>query len=191
MKVLLAISRAIDALNERVGRIVLWLVLIVTLVSSGNAISRYVFNQSSNAWLELQWYLFAAVFLLCAGYTLLHNEHIRIDVVAGRFSRRTQIWIDIFGTVFFLLPLAILMTWLSWPIFVNAWVSNEVSSNAGGLIRWPARLLIPVGFLLLTLQGLSELIKRIAFLQGLIPDPVEKHSDPALAPLQADEGTRS
>ena len=164
--------------------------LIVALVSAGNAVSRYLFNVSSNSWLELQWYLFGAIFLLCAGYTLLHNEHIRIDVVAGRFSRRTQIWIDIFGTVFFLLPLAIIMTWLSWPIFMNAWVSNEMSSNAGGLIRWPARLLIPTGFLLLTAQGLSELIKRIAYLQGLIPDPVEKPVDPALAILQADEGAR-
>ena len=190
MKLLLSISRAIDALNERVGRVVLWLVLIVALVSAGNAVSRYLFNVSSNSWLELQWYLFGAIFLLCAGYTLLHNEHIRIDVVAGRFSRRTQIWIDIFGTVFFLLPLAIIMTWLSWPIFMNAWVSNEMSSNAGGLIRWPARLLIPTGFLLLTAQGLSELIKRIAYLQGLIPDPVEKPVDPALAILQADEGAR-
>jgi len=190
MKLLLSISRAIDALNERVGRVVLWLVLIVALVSAGNAVSRYLFNVSSNAWLELQWYLFATIFLLCAGYTLLHNEHIRIDVVAGRFSRRTQIWIDIFGTVFFLLPLAVIMTWLSWPIFMNAWVSNEMSSNAGGLIRWPGRLLIPAGFFLLTLQGISELIKRIAYLQGLIPDPVEKPADPALAILQADEGAR-
>jgi len=190
MKLLLSISRAIDALNERVGRVVLWLVLIVALVSAGNAVSRYLFNVSSNAWLELQWYLFATIFLLCAGYTLLHNEHIRIDVVAGRFSRRTQIWIDIFGTLFFLLPLAIIMTWLSWPIFMNAWVSNEMSSNAGGLIRWPGRLLIPAGFFLLTLQGISELIKRIAYLQGLIPDPVEKPADPALAILQADEGAR-
>ena len=166
MKVLLTISRAIDALNERIGRIVLWLVLVMALVSSSNAVARYLFNLSSNAWLELQWYLFAAVFLLCAGYTLLHNEHIRIDVVSSRLSRRTQLWIDVFGTVFFLLPVAIFIMALSWPIFINAWVSNEMSGNAGGLIRWPARLMVPAGFLLLSLQGISELIKRIAMLTG-------------------------
>jgi TRAP-type mannitol/chloroaromatic compound transport system permease small subunit len=152
----------------------------MVLVSSGNAVSRYLLNVSSNAFLELQWYLFAMVFLLCAGYTLLHNEHIRIDVVTGRFSARTRAWIDVFGTVCFLLPVTLFIMWLSWPIFMNAWVSGEISSNAGGLIRWPARLMIPVGFFLLSLQGLSELIKRIAFLRGLIPDPAEKHVDPAL-----------
>jgi len=171
MKVLLTISRTIDALNERIGRTVLWLVLVMALVSSSNAVARYLFNLSSNAWLELQWYLFAAVFLLCAGYTLLHNEHIRIDVVSSRLSRRTQLWIDVFGTVFFLLPVAIFIMALSWPIFINAWVSNEMSGNAGGLIRWPARLMVPAGFLLLSLQGISELIKRIAVMRGLIPDP--------------------
>jgi TRAP-type mannitol/chloroaromatic compound transport system permease small subunit len=180
MNGLLMVSRAIDALNERVGRIVLWLVLAMVLVSAGNAVSRYLFNFSSNAFLELQWYLFALVFLLCAGYTLLHNEHIRIDVVTSRFSATTRAWIDVFGTLVFLLPVSLYITWLSWPIFVNAWVSGEVSSNAGGLVRWPARLVIPVGFLLLSLQGLSELIKRVAFLRGLIPDPAEKHVDPAL-----------
>ena len=172
MKTLLALSRLIDALNERVGRLVYWLVLVVVLVSAGNATVRYAFNLSSNAWLELQWYLFSAVFLLCAGYTLLHNEHIRIDVVAARLSRRAQIWIDIFGTLFFLLPMALIIMWLSWPIFMDAWTQHEMSSNAGGLMRWPVRLLIPVGFFLLALQGVSELIKRIAFLMGLIPDPV-------------------
>jgi TRAP-type mannitol/chloroaromatic compound transport system permease small subunit len=135
---------------------------------------------SSNAFLELQWYLFAMVFLLCAGYTLLHNEHIRIDVVTGRFSARTRAWVDVFGTLCFLLPVSLFIMWLSWPIFMNAWVSGEMSSNAGGLVRWPARLMIPVGFFLLSLQGVSELIKRIAFLRGLIPDPAEKHVDPAL-----------
>jgi len=191
MNVLLAISRAIDALNERVGRTVLWLILVMALVSSANAVFRYVFNNSSNAWLELQWYMFATVFLLCSGYTLRHDEHIRIDVINSHLSRRTQIWIDIFGTICFLLPMTIFITWLSWPIFVNAWVSGETSSNAGGLIRWPARLLIPVGFSLLSLQGISELIKRIAYLRGLIPDPVEKHSDPALEIARAaDEGAK-
>jgi len=180
MNLLLKISRAIDWLNERVGRVVLWLVLVMVLVSSANAVSRYLFNASSNAFLELQWYLFALVFLLCAGYTLLHNEHIRIDVVTGRFSARTRAWIDVFGTVCFLLPVSLYIMWLSWPIFMNAWVSGEMSSNAGGLVRWPARLMIPVGFFLLSLQGFSELIKRIAFLRGLIPDPAEKHIEPAL-----------
>jgi len=175
---LLSLSRLIDALNERIGKLVYWLVLVMVLVSSGNAMSRYSLSIASNAWLELQWYLFAAVFLLCSGYTLRHNEHIRIDVISGRLSRRGQMWIDIFGTLFFLLPMAAYITWLSWPIFMNAWNSNEISGSAGGLIRWPARALVPAGFCLLTLQGLSELIKRIAFLQGLIPDPLEKHDVP-------------
>jgi TRAP-type mannitol/chloroaromatic compound transport system permease small subunit len=187
MKFLLMVSRAIDAINERVGRIVLWLVLAMALVSAGNAVSRYALNLSSNAWLELQWYLFAAVFLLCAGYTLLHNQHIRIDVVSSRLSRRTQVWIDIFGAVFFLLPMSTLIMWLSWPVFVNAWTSSEMSSNAGGLIRWPARLLVPTGFFLLSLQGVSELIKRVAFLLGLIPDPAERPVNPAIQQLQVDQ----
>ena len=180
MKVLLSISHAIDALNERVGRTVLWLVLVMALVSAANALARYLFNLSSNAWLELQWYLFAAVFLLCAGYTLLNDEHIRIDVISSRLSRRTQVWIDIFGTLFFLLPVSLFIMWLSWPVFMNAWTSQEISSNAGGLIRWPARLLVPLGFCLLSLQGISELIKRVAFLRGLIPDPADKQAHPVL-----------
>jgi TRAP-type mannitol/chloroaromatic compound transport system permease small subunit len=188
MSVLLTISRAIDWLNERIGRLLIWLILVMVLVSAANAMSRYLLNLSSNAFLELQWYLFATVFLLCAGYTLLHNEHIRIDVVSSRLSQRTRIWIDIFGTVFFLLPVTLFITWLSWPVFMNAWTSGEISSNAGGLIRWPARLLVPVGFFLLALQGMSELIKRIAFLRGLIPDPVEKHTEPPLAIIRRDEG---
>lgn len=188
MKALLTISRAIDAVNERVGRLLLWLVLIVVLVSAGNATSRYLLNMASNAWLELQWYLFAAIFLGCAGYTFLHNEHIRIDVISSRLSRRTQIWIDIFGTVFFLLPVSIYIMWLSWPIFMNAWTSGEVSNNAGGLIRWPARFMVPAGFFLLSLQGVSELIKRIAVLRGLIPDQAEHHADAALEIIQPDDG---
>ena len=186
MNFLLSVSRLIDKLSERVGRAVMWLVLLAVLVSAGNAIVRKVFNTSSNAWLELQWYLFAAVFLFCAGYALLHNEHIRIDVVAGRWSPRTRAWIDIFGTLFFLLPSSILIMELSWPIFMNAWHSGETSANAGGLIRWPARLMIPIGFLLLNLQGLSELIKRVAFLKGMIPDPMEKtssHGAPVITPV--------
>src|SRR5262245_49453335 len=127
MSGLLAFSRAVDALNERVGRLVYWLVLIMVLISAGNATTRYALNIASNAWLELQWYLFAAVFLLCAGYTLLHNEHIRIDIVSSLLSRRQQIWIDIFGTLFFLLPMSLYILWSSWPVFVNAWTSGEVS----------------------------------------------------------------
>ncbi len=188
MKQLLALSRVIDFANEHIGRLVYWCVLIMVLVSAANATSRYALNLASNAWLELQWYLFAGVFLLCSGYTLLHNEHIRIDIIAARLSRRAQTWIDIFGTVFFLLPIATYMMWSSWPIFMNAWTSGEVSGSAGGLIRWPVRLLVPAGFFLLTLQGVSELIKRIAYLRGLIPDPVEKHADPALEQLLVDEG---
>jgi TRAP-type mannitol/chloroaromatic compound transport system permease small subunit len=172
MQALLRVSRLIDGLNERIGRVMYWLVLVAVIVSAGNAISRKLFNISSNAYLELQWYLFSALFLFCAGYTLLRNEHVRIDVVAGRFSARTQAWIDIFGTVFFLLPMAVLFIWLSWPIFIRTFVHGEISTNAGGLLIWPARLMVPVGFALLTLQGLSELIKRIAFLAGRGPDPM-------------------
>ena len=178
MKRLLALSRLIDALNERVGRLIYWLVLAAVLVSAGNATMRYAFNLSSNAWLEIQWYLFSAVFLLCAGYTLLHNEHIRIDVIAGRLSKRAQTWIDIFGCVFFLLPMALVIMWLAWPVFMDAYIHHEISGDAGGLVRWPVKLLMPVGFFLLALQGVSELIKRIAFLLGLIPDPVETHEVP-------------
>ena len=180
MKPLLALSRGIDVLNEHLGRLVYWCVLIMVLVSAANASSRYALNLASNAWLELQWYLFAAVFLLCSGYTLLHNEHIRIDVLSSHLSRRTQVWIDIFGLVFFLLPMSLFIMWLSWPVFMNAWTSGEISGSAGGLIRWPVRLLVPIGFFLLSAQGISELIKRIAYLRGLIPDPVEKHKDPGL-----------
>jgi len=171
---LLSLSRAIDAINERIGKTVYWLILVAVLVSALNAVVRKTFNMSSNAFLEAQWYMFSAVFLLCAPYTLLRNEHIRIDVLAGKLSKRAQTWIDVFGTLFFLLPMAALILWLSWPVFVMAYERGEVSTNAGGLIIWPARLLVPVGFFLLMLQGVSELIKRLAFLQGLIPDPTEK-----------------
>jgi TRAP-type mannitol/chloroaromatic compound transport system permease small subunit len=177
---LLRLSRGIDALNERVGHLVYWLILAAVLVSAGNASVRYAFDISSNAWLELQWYLFSAVFLLAAGYTLLHNEHVRIDVIIGRFSPQTRAWVDLLGGLFFLLPMAIVITVLSWPVFVESWTRNEVSSDAGGLLRWPVKLLIPVGFLLLVLQGISEIIKRVAFLLGRIPDPAERHVDPYL-----------
>jgi TRAP-type mannitol/chloroaromatic compound transport system permease small subunit len=173
MKALLTLSRWIDALNELVGRSTYWLILVAVLVSAGNALMRKIFDMSSNAFLELQWYLFSAVFLFCAGYTLLRNEHVRIDVIAGRLSRRTQAWIDVFGTLFFLMPMAGLFIYLSWPAFVRTWVENEVSPSAGGLYIWPARLLVPVGFVLLALQGVSELIKRIGFLLGVAPDPLD------------------
>jgi len=168
MSALLALSRLIDAANDRIGRAVGWLVLVSVLVSAGNATIRYTLDTSSNAWLEAQWYLFSAVFLLCAGYTLLRNEHIRIDVVAGRFSKRTQAWIDVFGILVFLLPFSLLVLELSVPFVAESFRIQEMSSDAGGLLRWPAKALIPLGFLLLTAQGLSELIKRVAFLAGRI-----------------------
>src|SRR5258708_34787621 len=156
MQLLLKMSRLIDALNERVGRLVYWLVLAAVLLSAGNAIVRKLFNMSSNSLLEGQWYLFSAVFLLCSGYTLLRNEHVRIDVITGRLSTKAQTWIDILGTVFFLLPMALLFIYLSWPVFVRTFTHNEISTNAGGLGIWPARLLGPTGFPLLTLQGAPE-----------------------------------
>ena len=186
MKLMLAMAQAVDAFNERVGKLTHWLILVAVLISAGNAVTRYSLDMSSNAWLEVQWYLFSAVFLFCAGYTLLHNQHVRIDIVSGMFSRRVQTWIEIFGTVFFLLPMAILILGLSWPVFVDAWRSNEVSTNAGGLAVWPARLMLPIGFLLLVLQGFSELIKRIAFLRGLIPDPADKDPGPSAEELLAE-----
>lgn len=166
----LRLSKAIDRLNGVVGRAAAWLVLLAVFVSAGNALARYAFKLGSNAWLELQWYLIAAVFLLCAGYTLLHQQHVKIDIVYNRWSRRTQLKIDIFGTLFFLLPIAILLLVLSWPVFVDAFRSGEVSGNTGGLPLWWARLLVPIGFALLSLQGISELIKRIAILRGALPD---------------------
>ena len=183
MRLLLRLSALIDALNDHVGRLVYWLVLATVLISAGNAIMRKMFSLSSNAWLELQWYLFSAVFLLCAGYTLLRNEHVRIDVVAGRLSAKAQAWIDVFGTVFFLFPMAILITVLSWPYFTRSYTEHEISGSAGGLVLWYARILLPVGFFLLSLQGLSELIKRIAFLTGAGPDPVKRHDRNAEAEL--------
>ena len=178
MHALLTISRAIDTLNERVGRAVLWLVLITSLVSAINAGMRYAFDVSSNAWLELQWYLFAGIFLLGAGYTLKHNGHVRIDVIYGRLSERTQAWIDLLGGLFFLLPFSLLLVWFSWPSFVNALQHSEMSPDSGGLLRWPVRLLIPLGFGLLALQGVSEILKRILFLSGHSPLVVERKTEP-------------
>ena len=174
MQGLLKLSRAIDWLSERVGRSVFWLVLVAVLISAANAIIRKAFDMSSNAWLEVQWYLFSAIFLLCAGYTLLRNEHVRIDVLLHRLPKRTQIIVDILGFIFFMAPFVLLMVYLSWPVFMRAFVSGEMSENAGGLIRWPVYLLAPIGFALLALQSLSELIKRFAFLKGLIDDPTRK-----------------
>ena len=174
MNALLALSRQIDALTERIGRSAIWIVLIVVLISAGNAIMRYAFNYSSNALLEVQWYLFGLLFLSCSGYTLLRNEHVRIDLLSSKLSKRGQAWIDVFGIIFFLMPMAIAILMLSWPVFMHAFESGEMSNSAGGLIVWPARLMIPVGFALLIMQGVSELIKRIGFLQGRCPDPSEK-----------------
>ncbi|SNS72210.1 TRAP-type mannitol/chloroaromatic compound transport system, small permease component [Noviherbaspirillum humi] len=176
MSFLLSLSKFIDALNEKVGSLVSWALLAAVLICTGNAFVRYLLNTSSNAWLEIQWYLFSAIFLLATSYTLKRNEHVRIDVIAGRFSKRTQVWIDIFGFLVFLLPITLIILYYAIPY---AWISfqaQEVSSNAGGLIVWPAKFLIPAGFMLLVLQGISELIKRIAFLQGKIDaSAFEKH----------------
>jgi TRAP-type mannitol/chloroaromatic compound transport system permease small subunit len=174
---LLAISRAIDAISERVGRLVYWLVLAVVLISAANASVRKLFNYSSNAYLEIQWYLFSVIFLFGAGYTLLRNEHVRIDIIQGRLSPRAQNIIDVLGIVLFLMPMSVIILWLSWPLFIDSLQRHEVSTNAGGLIIWPARLMIPVGFGLLILQAISELIKRIAYLMGRIRDPLEKRHE--------------
>jgi len=186
MNALLRLSARIDAANEWIGKIAGWLGLLAVIICTANAAFRYAFNMSSNAWLEIQWYLNAAMFLLVAGWALKRNDHVRIDVISGHLSRRAQAWIDIAGTLLFLLPMAILIMWLSWPVFVDAFQSHEVSTNAGGLIVWPARLMVPVGFLLLVAQGASELIKRIAFLRGLIADPAEKHESAAEAEALAE-----
>jgi TRAP-type mannitol/chloroaromatic compound transport system permease small subunit len=161
---LLSLSRMIDRMSEFIGRWVAWLVLAAVLISTVNAIVRKAFNTSSNAFLEIQWYLFAAVFLLAAGYTLLRQEHVKIDVILGRFSKRAQIGVEIFGIVFFLMPFVVVVFIMVMPLVINAYTSGEVSSNAGGLIRWPVKLMLPLGFALLALQGISELIKRIAAL---------------------------
>ncbi|HXE18276.1 TRAP transporter small permease subunit [Castellaniella sp. UC4442_H9] len=190
MNALLALSRAIDSVNRRVGRAVTWLILLAVLISATNATVRKLFNVSSNAWLELQWYLFGAVFMLASGYTLLKNEHVRVDVLASRFSRRTQLWIEIFGVLFFLLPACSLIMWLSWPYFMDSLINNEQSSNAGGLIRWPAKLILPVGFALLVAAGVSHLIKCIGCLRGLCPDPRDTHTGKSAEEELAEEIAR-
>lgn len=177
MSFFLSLSRLIDKLNEKVGHGVSWALLLAVLICTGNAIIRYTFNTSSNAWLEIQWYLFSAIFLLGTSYTLRRNEHVRIDVIVGHFSKRTQVWIDLLGFLIFLLPITLIVLYYAVPY---AWMSiqnQEVSSNAGGLIVWPAKLLIPIGFFLLALQGISELIKRIGYLQGKVDaSAFEKHA---------------
>ena len=171
MQALLGLSRGIDRATEFIGKAVMWLILVAVLVSAGNAVVRKTFNYSSNAWLELQWYLFGAAFMLAAAYTLKQNEHIRVDVFYVTRSRATQHWIDLFGHVVFLLPFVTLMAWLLWPYTLQALYNGDISSNAGGLIIWPARALILAGFILLTFQAVSEIIKKIAVIQGLIDDP--------------------
>lgn len=175
VRIVLALAQFIDALNERVGRAIGWLVLAAVLISAGNAALRYSLSLSSNAWLEIQWYLFSAVFLLGAGYTLKKNEHVRIDVLSSRLSGRGRAWIDIVCGVLFLMPMAVLIMVLSWPMFMQSFTGLEISGDAGGLLRWPVKLLIPVGFALLVLQGVSEIIKRVAYLRGALQnDPGEK-----------------
>jgi len=166
MQALLAFSRVIDAVNEKLSWIADWLVFLSCLISAGNAFSRYAFSISSNAWLEIQWYMFGAVVMLGASYTLKKNEHVRVDIVYSNISTRKQIAVDIFGGILFMLPATLILAYLSWPVFYNSWVENEYSGNAGGLIRWPIKIFLPVGFALLSLQGISELIKRFAMLTG-------------------------
>lgn len=168
MKILLAISRGIDWFNTNLAVVANWLVLLAALISAGNAGSRYLFSESSNGWLEIQWYMFAGMVLLGAPYTLKMNEHVRVDLVYGLASERTRIWIDIVGGFLFLLPICVILTYFTWPWFVESWTLNEASSNAGGLVRWPVKLLLPVGFFLMAIQGVSEIIKRVAALEHVI-----------------------
>jgi TRAP-type mannitol/chloroaromatic compound transport system permease small subunit len=167
MSALVRLSRAIDWVNAQFGVIANWLVLLACLISAGNAFSRYLFSVSSNGWLEIQWYMFAGMVLLGAPYTLKMNEHVRVDLLFGMASERTRIWIDIIGGVLFLLPMCVIFIYFTWPWFVDSWKLNEISSNAGGLVRWPVKLILPVGFVLMALQGISEIIKRIAALEHL------------------------
>lgn len=174
MNALLGLSRTIDRISEWVGRWVAWLVLAAVLISAGNAVVRKAFNYSSNGFLEIQWYLFSGVFLLAAGYTLMRQEHVKIDVILGRFSKRTQITVEAVCLVLFLLPFGLAVINLVFPLVIKAYQSGEMSSNAGGLIRWPVYAIVPLGFTLLLLQGVSEFIKRIGFLMGIAPDPTKK-----------------
>jgi len=186
MSFLLKISRLIDGINDLIGKLAMWLILAATLISAGNAIIRKIFGTSSNAWLEIQWYLFAAVFMLGGGYAFLRNAHVRIDFISTKFSQRTRNWIDVIGIIVFLFPLCIMMITEGWPVFERAWTSGEMSSNAGGLVRWPVYLLIPAGFIILMAQGVSELIKRIAYITGQGPDPLD-HTGPSETEMLAKE----
>lgn len=177
MTPLLSLSRLIDGMSNLIGRAMMWFLLATTLISASNAIIRKVFNISSNAFLEIQWYLFAAVFMLGSGYAFLKNAHVRIDFISSKFSARGRNIVDVIGIIVFVFPLCYLMVKLSWPVFENAWVSGEMSSNAGGLVRWPVYGVIPLGFVILAIQGVSELIKRVAFLTGNGPD-VLAHDGP-------------
>jgi TRAP-type mannitol/chloroaromatic compound transport system permease small subunit len=183
---LLKISAVIDDINSRIGSIIKWFILAAVLVSAANAIIRKGFNTSSNAWLELQWYLFGAVFMLGAAYTFLKNEHIRIDVVTGGFRKRTRDWIDVFGHIFFLVPFCWIMIWHGWPFFMRSFVIGESSMNAGGLAQWPAKVLIPAGFVLLLAQAVSELIKRVAIIRGEMVDPHVHVGHHSLAEAEAE-----
>ena len=187
MIALLKLSAGVDALSHQVGRLIRWLVLGSVLISAGNAIIRKAFNISSNGFLEIQWYLFAAVFLLGAGFAFMRNVHVRIDFISSKLSKRTNTLIDIAGIVVFLIPLCVIMVWLSWPLFSSALASGEMSQNAGGLIRWPAYLLMPLGFGLLLIQALSELVKRVAFLRGLRDEPMSMEGGKSDEELLAEE----
>ncbi len=180
MRALLKFSKAVDWLNGQIGKYVIWLILASTVISGVNAVVRKVFSMSSNAFLEVQWYLFAAAFLIASAYTLLNGEHVKIDVLSSRLSKRGQIWVDVIGFALFLTPMCLAILWYGVPFFLKGFQTGEMSSNAGGLIRWPVYAMMPLGFALLLLQGLSELVKRIAFLQGLIEDPtLKKHEKTA------------
>ncbi|UGQ49291.1 TRAP transporter small permease subunit [Massilia endophytica] len=183
------LSRAIDALNDKIASAVSWALLLAVVICTGNAIIRYSLNMSSNAWLEIQWYLFAAVFMLASPHTLRRDEHVRIDVVTGRFSRRTQVYIDLFGFLLFLMPISLVILYFGIPFGIESVRSAEMSSNAGGLIVWPAKILVPIGFILMILQGVSEIIKRVAYLQGKLPESaISKH---AVTPEEEIEAIKS
>nr|WP_297352009.1 TRAP transporter small permease subunit [uncultured Caldimonas sp.] len=190
MSVLLKLSSAIDWINEHIGKLIMWLVLGSVLISAGNAIVRKIFDTSSNSLLEIQWYLFAGVFMLGAGYVFLRNAHVRIDFIAARLSKRTNAIIDLVGILAVLIPFCVIMITLSWPVFHNAWVSGEMSQNAGGLIRWPVYFLMPAGFALLLLQAVSELFKRMAFLNGTLNEPFSHVEEKTEAELLAEELAR-
>lgn len=187
MKPLLKLSHGIDRINEKIGHLTMWLVLAAVLISAGNAIVRKAFNIGSNAFLEIQWYIFAAVFMLGVGYVMMKNAHVRIDFISSRLTKRTNAWIDAVGIVVFTIPLSIIMIDLGWPLFARAWASGEVSHNAGGLIRWPVLMLVPLGFAILLLQAVSELIKRIAFLRGVIDEPFSVEAAKSDEELLAEE----